>query len=172
MGSCEAAWSIFAFPTTERFPSVLHLVLNEVGGQMVYYGEGQAAARLKSASKTTLTELVAYNAAATVDDANGDADVRKVFCIKTSPRTSRATRRARSRNLGSGELRNPRWTAYTLRTLATARGSTSAYSSVTCPGPSPSAPCAHSRTAPLPKRSRKRAAREVFWRTTWSGTAA
>ena len=41
LGSCEAAWSIFAFPTTERFPSVLHLALHDPGGQMVYYGEGQ-----------------------------------------------------------------------------------------------------------------------------------
>ncbi|CAN0273274.1 unnamed protein product, partial [Scytosiphon promiscuus] len=79
LGSCEAAWSIFAFPITERFPSVLHLALHEPGGQTVYYGEGQAAARLHSAGKTTLTEFFAYNAAASAatedDDADSDADV-------------------------------------------------------------------------------------------------
>ena len=77
VGSCEAAWSSFAFPTTERFPSVLHLALHEPGGQMVYYGEGQASDRLQSSCKTTLTEFFAYNAAAAaaVDGADGDADI-------------------------------------------------------------------------------------------------
>ena len=45
---------------------------------MVYYGEGQAAARLKSSTKTTLTEVFAYiatAAAAAVDDGDDDADV-------------------------------------------------------------------------------------------------
>ena len=43
---------------------------------MVYNGEGQAAARLQSSHKTTLTEFFAYNAAAAaVDDTDGVADV-------------------------------------------------------------------------------------------------
>ena len=35
LGSCEQAWSIVAFPTTERFPTVLHLALHEPGGQNI-----------------------------------------------------------------------------------------------------------------------------------------
>ena len=55
---------------------MLHLALHEPGGQMVYYGEGQAAARLRSSFKTTLTEFFADNAAAAAAvDEDGDVDV-------------------------------------------------------------------------------------------------
>lgn len=68
LGSCEAAWSIFALPITERFPSVLRLALHGPNGQIVYYSEGEAAQQLQASGKTALTEFFAYNATAPDDD--------------------------------------------------------------------------------------------------------
>ena len=112
---------------------------------MVYYGEGQAAARLQSSCKTILTEFFAYNAAAVaaVDDADGDADVALSLLYQDFPTHftwDKANKKWRPKQRRAAQPQ--------VGILATARGSTSACSSVTCPGPSFSGPCAHSRTAP------------------------
>lgn len=107
LGSCEAAWSIFAFPITERPPSVLHLGLQEPGRQMVYDGKGQAADRLQSSGKTTLTYFFAA-AAADVNDADGDPDVALSLLHQDFPTHFTWDNATKYGSLGKGELLNPK----------------------------------------------------------------
>ncbi|KAI7949992.1 hypothetical protein MJO28_008813 [Puccinia striiformis f. sp. tritici] len=60
----EAAWRLFKFPMSDRFPAVQRLAIHEENEQLIYFsGENSAVGQVNSgkASQTTLTEFFKLN---------------------------------------------------------------------------------------------------------------
>ena len=68
LGSCEAAWRIFNFGLSARYPSVMHLAVHEPDGQYVMFTPATAQQVLSSGTATTLTAYFAKNAEVGSDD--------------------------------------------------------------------------------------------------------